>query len=215
MNWIEILTKTGEHIYLSFIPLLFACLIAIPLGIFLANHESLSNKFIGLVSGIQTIPSLALLAFMVPFFGIGTLPAMIALTIYSIFPVLQNTLTGIRDVDESLIEIGYGMGMTRKQILWMVQIPMGRNVIRAGVRMAAVHTIGIATIATYIGAGGLGDLIVRGIGMIDPVIIASGAVPTALLAIIVNRLLISLEYKLTPKRLRVIQKNNKKSGGFK
>ena len=87
---------------------------------------------------------------------------MIALTIYSIFPVLQNTYTGIRDVDESLIGIGYGMGMTRKQILWMVQIPMGRNVILAGVRMAAVHTIGIATIATYIGAGGLGDLIVRG-----------------------------------------------------
>lgn len=208
MNWIEILVKTGEHIYLSFIPLFFACLIAIPLGIFLANHERLSIKIMGIVSAIQTIPSLALLAFMVPFFGIGTLPAMIALTLYSIFPILQNTYTGVRDVDESLIEIGYGMGMTKKQILWMVQIPMGRNVIMAGVRMAAVNTIGIATIATYIGAGGLGDLIVRGIGMIDPFIIASGAIPTALLAIIVNRLLISLEYKFTPKRLRKKQKNN-------
>src|SRR6476660_133477 len=103
MNWIEILTKTVEHIYLSFITILFACLIAIPLGIFLANHESLSNKVIGLVSAIQTIPSLALLGFMVPFFGIGTLPAMIALILSSIFPVCFNTYTGIRDVDESLI----------------------------------------------------------------------------------------------------------------
>jgi osmoprotectant transport system permease protein len=202
MNWAEILSKTGEHLYLSFTALFIACLIAIPLGIYFANHDRLATPVIRVVQVIQTIPSLALLGFMVPLFGIGTLPAIIALILYSLLPVLQNTFTGIREVDKSLIEIGTGMGMTKRQILWLVQLPMARSFIMAGVRMAAVQTISVATIATFIGAGGLGDLIMRGIGMLDTAIILTGAIPTALLAIIFDRLLLYLDDKLTPKGLR-------------
>ena len=207
MDWAEILSKTGEHLYLSFTALFIACLIAIPLGIYFANHDRLATPVIRVVQVIQTIPSLALLGFMVPIFGIGTLPAIIALILYSLLPVLQNTFTGIREVDKSLIEIGTGMGMTKRQILWLVQLPMARSFIMAGVRMAAVQTISIATIATFIGAGGLGDLIMRGLGMYDTAIILTGAIPTALLAIIFDRLLLYLDDKLTPKGLR---KKNKK-----
>jgi osmoprotectant transport system permease protein len=207
MNWAEILSKTGEHLYLSFTALFIACLIAIPLGIYFANHDRLATQVIRVVQVIQTIPSLALLGFMVPFFGIGTLPAIIALVLYSLLPVLQNTFTGIREVDKSLIEIGTGMGMTKRQILWLVQLPMARSFIMAGVRMAAVQTISIATIATFIGAGGLGDLIMRGLGMYDTAIILTGAIPTALLAIFLDRFLLYIDNKLTPKGLR---KKNKK-----
>ena len=207
MDWAEILSKTGEHLYLSFTALFIACLIAIPLGIYFANHDRLATPVIRVVQVIQTIPSLALLGFMVPFFGIGTLPAMIALVLYSLLPVLQNTFTGIREVDKSLIEIGTGMGMTKRQILWLVQLPMARSFIMAGVRMAAVQTISIATIATFIGAGGLGDLIMRGLGMYDTAIILTGAIPTALLAIFLDRFLLYIDNKLTPKGLR---KKNKK-----
>jgi len=202
MSWAEILSKTGEHLYLSFTALFIACLIAIPLGIYFANHDRLATPVIRVVQVIQTIPSLALLGFMVPIFGIGALPAIIALILYSLLPVLQNTFTGIREVDKSLIEIGTGMGMTKRQTLWLVQLPMARSVIMAGVRMAAVQTISVATIATFIGAGGLGDLIMRGIGMLDTAIILTGAIPTALLAILFDRLLLYLDDKLTPKGLR-------------
>jgi len=207
MNWAEILSKTGEHLYLSFTALFIACLIAIPLGIYFSNHDRLATPVIRVVQVIQTIPSLALLGFMIPFFGIGTLPAIIALILYSLLPVLQNTFTGIREVDKSLIEIGTGMGMTKRQILWLVQLPMARSFIMAGVRMAAVQTISVATIATFIGAGGLGDLIMRGIGMFDTAIILTGAIPTALLAILLDRLLLYLDDQLTPKGLRKKRKN--------
>jgi osmoprotectant transport system permease protein len=207
MSWAEILSKTGEHLYLSFTALFIACLIAIPLGIYFANHDRLATQVIRVVQVIQTIPSLALLGFMVPIFGIGSLPAIIALILYSLLPVLQNTFTGIREVDKSLIEIGTGMGMTKRQILWLVQLPMARSFIMAGVRMAAVQTISVATIATFIGAGGLGDLIMRGIGMFDTAIILTGAIPTALLAIFLDRFLLYIDNKLTPKGLR---KKNKK-----
>lgn len=208
MNWAEILSKAGEHLYLSFVALFIACLIAIPVGIYFANHDRLATAAIRVVQVIQTIPSLALLGFMVPIFGIGTLPAIIALILYSLLPVLQNTFTGIQEVDKSLIEIGTGMGMTKRQILWLVQLPMARSVIMAGVRMAAVQTISVATIATFIGAGGLGDLIMRGISMLDTAIILTGAIPTALLAIILDRLLLYIDEKLTPKGLRKKKKKH-------
>lgn len=211
MSWAEILSKTGEHLYLSFTALFIACLIAIPLGIYFANHDRLATPVIRVVQVIQTIPSLALLGFMVPIFGIGALPAIIALILYSLLPVLQNTFTGIREVDKSLIEIGTGMGMTKRQILWLVQLPMARSFIMAGVRMAAVQTISVATIATFIGAGGLGDLIMRGIGMLDAAIILTGAIPTALLAILLDRLLLYVDDQLTPKGLR--KKKKKKITG--
>lgn len=202
MSWAEVFSKTGEHLYLSFTALLIACLIAIPLGIYFANHDRMATPVIRVVQVIQTIPSLALLGFMVPLFGIGTLPAIVALILYSLLPVLQNTFTGVKEVDKSLIDIGTGMGMTKRQILWLVQLPMARSVIMAGVRMAAVQTISVATIATFIGAGGLGDLIMRGIGMLDTAIILTGAIPTAILAIFLDRFLLYIDNLLTPKGLR-------------
>ncbi|WP_336785801.1 ABC transporter permease [Paenibacillus sp. MMO-177] len=201
-DWPLIVQKTGEHFRLSFLSVLIACLIAIPAGITLTAYRRVANAVITVVSVIQTIPSLALFGFMIPFVGIGTKPAIIALTLYSLLPILQNTYVGIGGVNPALIEAGTGMGMTRWQILWMVQLPIARSVIMAGVRLVAVQTISLATIATYIAAGGLGDIITRGISMINTTTIMEGAIPVSLLVIVVNVLLLGLNRVLTPKGLR-------------
>lgn len=201
-NWTELLAATGQHIFLSVVALLIGCIISIPLGVFITRHERLANPILTVVSIIQTIPSLALLGFMIPIFGIGTMPAVIALTLYALLPILRNTYTGIKEVDKASVESGTGMGMTRRQILWMVELPLARSVIMAGVRTSAVLTIGVATLATFIGAGGLGDLIMRGIDMIDTPMILTGAIPAALLAIIFDVLLMGLDRVMTPRGIR-------------
>ncbi|OPH57804.1 glycine/betaine ABC transporter [Paenibacillus ferrarius] len=201
-DWPKIVQKTTEHIELSLISVFIACLIAIPLGIYLIAHKRAANGVITVVSIIQTIPSLALFGFMIPLVGIGTKPAIIALSLYALLPILQNTYVGISSVSPSLIEAGTGMGMTRWQLLWMVQLPIARSFIMAGIRLVAVQTISLATIATYIAAGGLGDIITRGIAMINTNTILEGAIPVSLLVIIVNLLLLGLNHWLTPKGLR-------------
>jgi osmoprotectant transport system permease protein len=201
-NWTDLLTATGQHIFLSVIALLAGCIISIPLGVFITRHERVASPILTVVSVIQTIPSLALLGFMIPLFGIGTTPAIIALTLYALLPILRNTYTGIKEVDRAAIESGTGMGMTRRQILWMIELPLARTVIMAGVRTSAVLTIGVATLATFIGAGGLGDLIMRGIDMIDTPMILTGAIPAALLAILFDVVLMGLDRVMTPRALR-------------
>lgn len=201
-NWGDLSTALWQHIYLSLISLLAGCIIAIPLGIYLTRHKRLATPIITVVSIIQTIPSLALLGFMIPLVGIGTLPALIALTLYALLPILRNTYTGIQEVSDAYIEAGNGMGMTRRQVLWMVELPLSRSVIMAGVRTSAVLTIGVATLATFIGAGGLGDLIMRGIDMIDTPMILVGAIPAALLAIVFDAILMALDRALTPRGMR-------------
>jgi osmoprotectant transport system permease protein len=201
-DWPLILQKTSEHMYLSLISVLIACVIAIPLGIFLTSQKKLANGIITFISVIQTIPSLALFGFLIPFFGIGTTPAIIALTLYSLLPILQNTYVGILDVNRALIEAGTGMGMTKGQILRMIQLPIARGVILAGIRLVVVQTISLATIATYIAAGGLGDIITRGISMVNTATILEGAIPVSILVIVVNLLLLGANYFLTPKGLR-------------
>ncbi|OBZ13867.1 MULTISPECIES: ABC transporter permease [Bacillales] len=201
-NWQEVLQKTSEHFQLSFISVLIACAIAVPAGIYVSTHKRLANIMITVVSVIQTIPSLALFGFMIPLLGIGVKPAIFALTLYALFPVLQNTYVGISGVNPALIEAGTGMGMTRLQILRLVQLPIARSMIMAGVRVVTVQTISMATIATYIAAGGLGDIITRGISMINTSIILLGAIPVSILVIIVNLLLLGLNRVLTPKGLR-------------
>lgn len=201
-DWPHIVEKTIEHINLSLISVIIACLIAIPLGIFLTAHKRLANSIITVVSAVQTIPSLALFGFLIPFVGIGVKPAVIALTLYALLPILQNTYVGVSGVSPALIEAGYGMGMTRWQILRMVQLPIARSFIMAGVRLVAVQTISLATIATYIAAGGLGDIIIRGISMISTNKILEGAIPVSLLVIVVNLFLLYLNRLLTPKGLR-------------
>ncbi|GIO15653.1 glycine betaine/carnitine/choline transport system permease protein OpuCB [Cohnella xylanilytica] len=201
-DWSILLQKIQEHIYLSVVSVLLACLIAVPIGIYLTTRKRLANTVITAVSVIQTIPSLALFGFMIPLLGIGTRPAVIALTLYALFPILQNTYVGISGVNPALIEAGKGVGMTRWQILRLVQLPIARSVIMAGVRLVAVQTISMATIATYIAAGGLGDIITRGISMINTAVILEGAIPVSLLVIVVNLLLLGLNRALTPKGLR-------------
>jgi len=201
-DWELILQKTGEHIYLSFVSVLIACLIAIPLGIFLARQKKVANSFITVISVLQTIPSLALFGFLIPLVGIGTTPAIIALTLYALLPIVQNTYVGILNVNSALIEAGIGMGMTQGQVLRMVQLPIARGVILAGIRLVVVQTISLATIATYIAAGGLGDIITRGISMINTTMIMEGALPVCLLVILINLLLFIINHFLTPKALR-------------
>ncbi|MGX1902409.1 ABC transporter permease [Thermolongibacillus altinsuensis] len=191
-----------EHVLLSGVAMLIAVLVAVPLGIWLTRHKKLAEPIIGIAAIIQTIPSLALLGFMLPIFGIGKLPAIIALTLYALLPILRNTYTGILGVDPSLVDAGRGMGMTNRQILFMVELPLTLPIIMAGIRTATVLTIGVAALATFIGAGGLGDLIDRGLRVADKNLILTGAIPAAFLAILFDLAIRKLEEKVTPKGLK-------------
>ncbi|WP_245157102.1 ABC transporter permease [Anaerovorax sp. IOR16] len=198
------LIKVGiqEHLILVLFAMFFAIIIAVPLGVFLTNYKKLAEPIIGIVAVVQTIPSLALLGFMLPLVGIGKTNAIIALTAYALLPVLRNTYTGISEVDPSTIEAGKGMGMKRWQILGMIQIPLALPVIMAGIRTSTVITIGTATLATFVGAGGLGNIIYRGITMQNTQLILAGAIPAALFAIITDFILKKFEIKVTPQGIR-------------
>jgi osmoprotectant transport system permease protein len=191
-----------EHILLAGTAMIIAILIAVPLGILLTRNKKVAEPVIGVTAIIQTIPSLALLGFMLPVFGIGKNPAIIALTLYALLPILRNTYTGIMGVDPSLVDAGKGMGMTSRQILLMVEFPITLPIIMAGVRTATVLTIGVAALATFIGGGGLGDIIMRGLNVADNNLILSGAIPAAILAIIFDLGLRKLEKKATPKGMK-------------
>lgn len=191
-----------EHIFLAGIAMVIAIIIAVPLGIILTRFKKVAESVIGVTAIIQTIPSLALLGFMLPIFGIGVVPAVIALTLYALLPILRNTYTGITEVSPSLVDAGKGMGMTSLQILFMVELPMTLPILMAGIRTATVLTIGVAALATFIGAGGLGDLIIRGLNISDNNLILAGAIPAAILALIFDFGLKKLERLVTPKGLR-------------
>ncbi|HWQ41829.1 MAG TPA: ABC transporter permease [Desulfosporosinus sp.] len=195
----DILVGTGQHIEMTLLSMFFAILISVPLGVFLTRHRDMAESIIGVTAVFQTIPSLALLGIMIPLFGIGFLPAVIALTIYGLLPILRNTYTGIISVDQAAIEAGKGMGMTPRQILFMVEIPLALPIIMAGIRTATVLIIGVATIATLIGSGGLGDLIYRGIAMASTELILAGAIPAAILALVFDFGLKKIEDRVTPK----------------
>ncbi|MDO5375219.1 MAG: ABC transporter permease/substrate-binding protein [Staphylococcus rostri] len=185
----ELFNALLEHIELSFIALLIAVLIGVPLGILLTKTPKLSEPIINVAAVLQTIPSLALLGLMIPLFGIGTVPAVIALVIYALLPILRNTYTGIVGVDGSLIEAAKGIGMKPARRLLRVELPLAMPVIMAGIRTAMVLIIGTATLAALIGAGGLGDLILLGIDRNNTSLILIGAIPAALLAILFDILL--------------------------
>ncbi|WP_050182025.1 osmoprotectant update ABC transporter permease/substrate-binding subunit OpuFB [Domibacillus robiginosus] len=185
----ELLAALFEHIQISFIALFFAVLIAIPLGILLTRKQRAAESIIGITAVLQTIPSLALLGLLIPLFGIGKVPAVIALVVYALLPILRNTYTGIKEVDPSLIEAARGMGMNQKRRLLKVELPLAMPVIMAGIRTAMVLIVGTATLAALIGAGGLGDLILLGIDRNNTALIILGAVPAALLAILFDVLL--------------------------
>ena len=182
-----------EHIQISFIALFFAVIISVPLGIYLTKKERIAESIIGISAVMQTIPSLALLGLMIPLFGIGKVPAIIALVIYALLPILRNTYTGIKEVDPSLIEAAMAMGMNTPKRLLKVELPLAMPVIMAGIRTAMVLIVGTATLAALIGAGGLGDIILLGIDRNNMTLIILGAIPAALLAILFDVLLRGLQ----------------------
>ncbi|RHW36857.1 ABC transporter permease subunit [Lysinibacillus yapensis] len=189
----DLLSGLIQHIQLSFIALIIALLIAIPLGIYLTRKKKAAEIVIGIAAVFQTIPSLALLGLLIPLVGIGTLPAIIALVIYAMLPILRNIYTGIKEVDPNLLEAAKGLGMNNRRLLIKVELPLAMPVIMAGIRTAMVLIIGTATIASLIGAGGLGDLITVGISRNDMDLILLGAIPAALLALFFDFLLKQLE----------------------
>ncbi len=213
----KMLQSTQEHVVLTLTAMLIACAIAIPLGIALARcrFRSVVHAVMGLVNIVQPIPSLALVALTVVLFylinellnarvlaTLGTAPALVALVAYALLPILRNTYTGIRQVDPAVVEVAVGMGMTARQVLWAVQLPLALPFIMAGIRIATVWTIGVATLVSLVGAGGLGDLIFRGLSTYRIQLILAGAAPAAGLALVLDWLLGSVERWLTPSGLQ-------------
>jgi osmoprotectant transport system permease protein len=194
-NWRDLLTLAGEHLRLVAEAMALALIVGIPLGVLLTRRKFWQRPVLGLASVFQTVPSLALFGFLIPlpFGGIGARSAVIALVLYALLPVLRNTVTGIEGVDKNVREAAVAMGMTARQILWQVELPLAASVILAGVRVATVISIGVTTIAAAIGAGGLGTYIFRGLRQNDNTLILAGAVPAALMALAADWLIGRLE----------------------
>jgi osmoprotectant transport system permease protein len=195
----EILDTTLDHLILVLIAMFFAIAIGVPLGMFIVHRPALRTLALGIASILQTIPSLALFGFLIPIpfiGGIGRRTAIVALVLYALLPILRNTYVGLTGIDPAVLEAAEAMGMTNVQILWRVRFPLSLAVILAGIRTATVITIGVATIAAAIGAGGLGTFIFRGVAMVSDAVILAGAIPAALLAIFADILLGLLERRL-------------------
>ncbi|MFM6201066.1 MAG: ABC transporter permease/substrate-binding protein, partial [Dolichospermum sp.] len=196
----QMIIHSGEHLILVIIAMIIAISIGLPVGIFITRQPQLAPPILGLANAIQTIPSLAIFGFLisVPFLGgIGKIPAIVALTLYALLPIIRNTYIGINSINPAIKEAGIGMGMTDKQLLLRVEIPLALPVILAGVRVATVISVGIATIAAAIGGGGLGVFIFRGISIVNNELILAGAIPAALIALSADFGLGLLEKNLT------------------
>lgn len=192
-----------RHFLMAAYGVLFAAIVGIPLGILIARYRKLSPWVMSVANIIQTIPALAMLAVLMLVMGLGTNTVVFALFLYSLLPIIKNTYTGIHNVDQSLLESAKAMGMTKFQVLRMVELPLALSVIMAGLRTALVITIGIATIGTFMGSGGLGDIIIRGTNATDgTAIILAGAIPTALMAVIADLVMGWFERKLSPIKKR-------------
>ena len=195
----EILGASANHLALVLVSMVFAIAIAVPLGMFIVHRPTLRKFALALASIFQTIPSLALFGFLIPIpfiGGIGPRTAIVALVLYALLPILRNTYVGLTGIDPAVLEAAEAMGMTQSQILWRVRLPLARAVILAGIRTATIITIGVATIAAAIGAGGLGTFIFRGVAMVSDAVILAGAIPAALLAIAADFLLGLVERRL-------------------
>ena len=198
-HYVEILAATREHLILVLISMIIAVAIGVPLGLALVAHPRLRAGALAVASIFQTIPSLALFGFLIPLpflGGIGTRTAIVALVLYALLPILRNTYVGLTGVDPAILEAAEAMGMTDDQILFRVRLPLATSFILAGIRTATVITIGVATIAAAIGAGGLGTFIFRGVAMVSDAVILAGAIPAALLALLADFLLGLLERRL-------------------
>ncbi|MFD1360892.1 ABC transporter permease [Lentibacillus salinarum] len=194
----ELLIKTWEHFYISLAAILLGVIVAVPLGILLSRIPNVADRLISFIGILQTIPSLAILAFFIPLIGIGKIPAILALFFYSLLPILRNTYIGVRDVDRGVVEAGKGMGMNSWQAIIKMELPLSLPVIMAGIRLSTVYLIGWAALAAFIGGGGLGDFIFDGLNLYQPSLILAGTIPATILAVIADRSLAVMESKLTP-----------------
>lgn len=195
----ELLEKTWQQIYISAISLFLGIIVAVPISVILLKFTKTAKVVIALASMLQTIPALALLAMMIPFFGVGRVPAIIALFLYSLMPIMRNTYVGLTDVNPDTIDSARGLGMTKMQLILKVDIPLAMPVIMSGIRLSAIYVIAWATLASYIGAGGLGDFIFNGLSLYQPDLIFGGTIPVIILALLADYLLGLLEKKLSPK----------------
>ncbi|UIF29033.1 ABC transporter permease [Levilactobacillus brevis] len=198
----QLIDKTGQHLYISAAALALGIIVAVPLGILLTRMKRGANAIITLAGVLQTIPAMALLAMMIPIFGIGSTPAIVALFIYSLLPILRNTYLGMEGVSPTVRDAAKGMGMTWWQSMMRAEIPLAAPVIMSGIRLSATYVIAWATLASYIGAGGLGDFIFNGLNLYRSDLILGGSIPVILLALLVDYLLGKLENTVTPRQLR-------------
>ncbi|EPQ8639629.1 ABC transporter permease [Listeria monocytogenes] len=198
-NGSYVMEEFWRHFLMSAYGVIFAAIIAIPLGVYIARKKRLAGWVIQIANIIQTIPALAMLAVLMLIMSLGTNTVVLSLFLYSLLPILKNTYTGIRNVDGALLESGKAMGMTKWQVLRLIEMPLALSVIMAGIRNALVIAIGVAAIGTFVGAGGLGDIIVRGTNATNgTAIILAGAIPTAVMAILADVLLGWVERTLNP-----------------
>jgi osmoprotectant transport system permease protein len=198
----RIAALTARHLLLVAIALFAAILVAVPLGLLLERGRKAAEPVIGTLGVLQTIPSIALLAFMIPLFGVGMESALVALWLYALYPIARATYTGVRDADPDAVEAAEALGTTPAQRLLWVRLPLAAPVIMSGVRTSAVITVGAATLAAFIGAGGLGEPIVEGLALADTRLILSGAIPAAVLALLVDGVLALVERRLRPAHMR-------------
>ena len=198
----QLLSKTGQHLLISAAALGLGVIVAVPLGILLTRMKHGANLVMSLAGVLQTIPAMALLAMMIPIFGIGSTPAIVALFIYSLLPILRNTYLGMQGVSPTVRDAAKGMGMTWWQMMTRAEIPLAAPVIMSGIRLSATYVIAWATLASYIGAGGLGDVIFNGLNLYRSDLILGGSIPVILLALLVDYLLGKVERAVMPKPLR-------------
>ncbi|MCD9080094.1 choline ABC transporter permease [Staphylococcus sp. HMSC068D03] len=198
-----LVNKTFEHLYISVVALLLAMIVAIPLGVLLSKREKLSKISLTVAGILQTIPTLAILALMIPLFGVGKTTAIIALFIYVLLPILNNTIVGVQNIDSNVKEAGRSMGMTNFQLMKDVELPLALPMILSGIRLSSVYVISWAALASYVGAGGLGDLIFNGLALYEPMMIIVGTILVTVLALIVDLILAQIEKWIVPKGLKV------------
>lgn len=198
-NGLYVLSQFSQHFLTSIYGVLLAALVGIPIGILIAKYSKISSFVISIANIIQTIPALAMLAILMLGMGLGRTTVIVAVFLYSLLPIIKNTYTGITNINRDLIDAGKGMGMTRSQVLRMIELPLSLSVIIGGIRIALVVAIGVTAIGAFIGAGGLGDIIIRGTNATNgTAIILAGAIPTALMAVVADIILSLIERKLDP-----------------
>ena len=205
----EILKLLFQHIYLTFGAILIAILIGIPIGILITKVKTLQKPISGFINIIQSIPSMALLGLLIPILGIGSVPAITMVVLYSLLPIVKNTYTGLVNIDQNILESAKGMGLTSKQTLKLVQMPLALPLIMSGVRISAVTAVGLMTLAAFIGAGGLGYLVYSGIQTANNNMILAGAIPSCILALLIDFLFAKIETAITPRGLNKNKSNSK------